>query len=252
MICNNCGAHFDDDLPKCPYCGDFHYAGAQKEYMDKLENMKENLDTLEKSVPQMYTDELKTQVKHVRKIVLIIISILAVLMLLFFMCFHLDSFSSRDEKQVLLFTKETYPVADEYYEAGDYEGLLTFYHTSMSENENADFYSWDHYAFLICYENLTFFRDAAEKLDTDNFSDYDMQELLYCYISNHYYQKGYPMEKNDQELVSSFEEEMEAVIDSLSLTEEELKEFNDLLNANEYPSWSDIDKFSQKVYKRIY
>lgn len=39
MICNNCGAHFDDDLPKCPYCGDFHYAGAQKEYMDKLENV---------------------------------------------------------------------------------------------------------------------------------------------------------------------------------------------------------------------
>lgn len=159
MICNNCGAHFDDDLPKCPYCGDFHYAGAQKEYMDKLENMKENLDTLEKSVPQMYTDELKTQVKHVRKIVLIIISILAVLMLLFFMCFHLDSFSSRDEKQVLLFTKEAYPVADEYYEAGDYEGLLTFYHTSMSENKNADFYfsemqrrNWTRITFLttIC------------------------------------------------------------------------------------------------------
>ena len=41
MICNNCGAHFDDDLPKCPYCGDFHYAGAQKEFMDKLTTVSE-------------------------------------------------------------------------------------------------------------------------------------------------------------------------------------------------------------------
>ena len=253
MICKNCGASFSDNLPKCPYCGAFHYAGAQKEYMGKLEDMKEDLDDLQKSVPEMYTAELKTQAKQVRKIILIIIGILAMLVLLFFAsAFLLDSVGSRDEKEVLLFTKEAFPIADEYYEAGDYDGLLEFYYTSITENENADFYSWDHYPFLICYENLSIFRESAARLGSEDFSDFDMQELFYCYISNRYYQKGYPMEKNDQQLVSSFEEEMESVVDTLALTAEESKEFNDLLNSSEYPSWEEIEDFSKKVYQRIY
>lgn len=51
MICKNCGAHFDDLLPKCPYCGEFHYAGAQKEYMDHLEDMKDDLEDLSEAFP---------------------------------------------------------------------------------------------------------------------------------------------------------------------------------------------------------
>ena len=35
-------------------------------------------------------------------------------------------------------------------------------------------------------------------------------------------------------------------------TEEEQKDFNDFLNANEYPSWDDIKDFSKKIYKRLY
>lgn len=253
MICKNCGGHFDDNLPKCPYCGAFHYAGARKEYMGKLEGIKEDLDDLHETVPEMYTTEFKKQAKHVRKIVLIIVGILSALALLFFASvFLLDSAGSRDEKEVLLFTKEAFPIADEYYGAGDYEGLLDFYYTSITENENADFYNWDHYPFLICYENLSIFRECAAKLGTEDFSDFDMQEIFYCYISSRYYQKGYPMDETDQQLVSSFEDEMETVIDSLGLTDEESKDFNNLLNSSEYPSWEDINDFSKKVYKRLY
>lgn len=253
MICKNCGASFPDNLPKCPFCGAFHYAGAQKEYMGKLEDMKEDLDDLQEAVPEMYATELKSQAKQVRKIAFVIIGIFAVLILLFFAStFLLDSSGSRDEKSVLLFTKEAYPIADEYYKAGDYDGLLEFYHTSITENENADFYSWEHYPFLTCYENLNLFRESAAKLNTADFSDFDMQEIFYCYISNRYYQKGYPMNEADLQMVSSFEDEMEAVIDDLGLTDEELKEFNDLLNTSEYPSWKEIEDFSKKIYRRIY
>ena len=166
--------------------------------------------------------------------------------------FAFNSVGSRDEKEVLLFTKEAYPIADDYYEAGDYEGLLDFYYASIEENENADFYNWEHYSFLMCYENLCIFRESADKLGSDDFSDFDMHELFYCYISNRYYQKGYPMIEADQLLAAEFEDEMEAVIDSLHLTEEEQKTFNDFLNANEYPSWEEIEDFSKNIYKRLY
>ena len=201
----------------------------------------------------MYANELKSQAKKVRKIALIIGGIFAALVLFFLIStFAFNSVGSRDEKEVLLFTKEAYPIADDYYEAGDYEGLLDFYYASIEENENADFYNWEHYSFLMCYENLCVFRESAGRLGSDDFSDFDMHELFYCYISNRYYQKGYPMDETDQLLAAEFEDEMESVIDSLHLTEEEQKDFNDFLNANEYPSWDDIRDFSKKIYKRLY
>lgn len=253
MICKNCGATFPDNLPKCPYCSEFHYPGAQKEYMGKLNRMKEDLDDLHEEVPKMYSSELRSQAKHARKIALIIAGIFAALILLFAVIFLIsNSAGERDAKAVLLFTKEAYPIADEFYNAGDFEGLLDFYHTSITENENADFYSWDHYPFLICYENYCIFMESAHKIGTKDFSAFDMQELFYCYISNRCYQKGYPLDEADQQIISSFEEEMESFINALHLNDEEYKEFNDFLNTKEYPSWDEIEDFSKKVYKRMY
>ena len=253
MICKNCGAHFDDNLPECPYCGAFHYAGARKEYMGKLEGMREDLDDLHETVPEMYAAELKKQGKHARKIVLIILAVLGALALLLFgVSSFMDSLYKTDAKAELLFTKEAFPIADEYYAAGDYEGLLEFYQTSIEENENASFYNWDHYQFLVCYENLTIFNEVASRLESADFTENDMRDLFFCYISSHFYLKGYPMDHVDLQLVSSFMDEMETVIDSLTLSKEELKEFNDLLNSTGHPSWDEIKDFSKKVYKRIY
>lgn len=253
MICNNCGAHFDDNLPNCPYCSALHYPGARKEYMEKLEDIKENLDDLHETIPEMYTSELKSQTQKVKKIILIIAGIFAAFALLLgIKIFFFDIASSGNQKELLLFTKEAYPIAEEFYAAGDYEGLLNFYQTSIAENEYADFYDWEHYPFLMCYENLTFFREASKKLGTDTSSTLDLQEIFYCYLSNRYYQKGYPMGTDDQELVAAFEDEMEDFINQLQLTEKEQKNFNDLLNSSEYPSWEDIETFSKQVYKRLY
>lgn len=60
------------------------------------------------------------------------------------------------------------------------------------------------------------------------------------------------MESSDQQLVSSFEDEMEDVIYQLQLTDEEQKDLNDLLSAGEYPSLKDIEDFSSRVYQRLY
>ncbi len=253
MICKNCGADFDDNLPKCPYCGAFSYAGAEKEYMERLDDLKEDLEELQETVPELYTEELKKQAQHVKRTLLIVCAVVAVLALGIFGLTRLsDSFYEYDSKAALLFAKEAYPVADEYYAAGDYEGLLEFYQTSIEENENADFYNWEHYPFLMCYENYTFFMEAASLIDTKDFSEFNMTELFFCYVSNRDYLKGYPMDEADQQLVSSYEDEMEAVIDSIGLNEKEKKELNDLFNSSDYVSWDEIENFSKKIYQRIY
>lgn len=252
MICKNCGAEFDDNLPKCPYCGEFSYAGAEKEYMGRLEDLKEDLEDLEEEIPELYSGELKKQAKDVRKIVLIIGAIILVLGLALFGFNRLmDSLWEYDAKAELLFTKEAYPKADEYYAAGDYDGLLEFYHTSMEENENASFYDWEHYAFLTCYENYDFFKQSAALLGTGDFSDYDMENIFYSYISNSLSLKEQEMNAEEQELVSSYTGEMKEFIDGLGLTPKEQQEFENLLNSSNYPAWDEISDLGKKVYKRM-
>lgn len=253
MICKNCGAHFDDHLPECPYCGQFSYSGAEKEYMDRLKNLKEDLEDLNETVPEIYTGEFQKQVKHTRKMILIIsVLVLGLILLAFAGRLLLDSLYRNDAKAELLFTKEAFPIADEYYTSGDYEGLLNFYQTSISENRNASFYSWKHYSFLMCYENYDFFKQCAALIGTEELSEYDMTELFYCYIANQYYLKNDSMDPADRQLVSSYADEMDEAIELLSLTEEEQKIFKNLVNGADYPSWDNISKFGKQVYKRIY
>ena len=40
VICNSCGGEFEDNLPKCPFCGSFHYKGAEAEDLDTLEDIR--------------------------------------------------------------------------------------------------------------------------------------------------------------------------------------------------------------------
>ena len=43
VICESCGAGFDASLVRCPYCGTAYEPAAEEEYMDKLEDVREDL-----------------------------------------------------------------------------------------------------------------------------------------------------------------------------------------------------------------
>ena len=47
IVCTSCGASFDKDEPKCPYCGTLNPYGAEKEYKEKLEDIREKLDVVD-------------------------------------------------------------------------------------------------------------------------------------------------------------------------------------------------------------
>ena len=56
IICPSCGAKIDHTLPKCPYCDNSNPYGAELAYMDKLEDMKEDLAELE-NIPQQEAEK---------------------------------------------------------------------------------------------------------------------------------------------------------------------------------------------------
>ena len=43
IICKSCAAEFDADLVRCPYCGTAYAPAEEKEYMGKLEEVREDL-----------------------------------------------------------------------------------------------------------------------------------------------------------------------------------------------------------------
>ena len=55
--CKSCGAEFEENLAKCPYCGTLNYKGAEQEYLNKLKNIQEDMEDLQE-VPE---DEVKKE-----------------------------------------------------------------------------------------------------------------------------------------------------------------------------------------------
>ena len=43
IICKSCAAEFDADLVRCPFCGTAYAPAEEKEYMGKLEGVREDL-----------------------------------------------------------------------------------------------------------------------------------------------------------------------------------------------------------------
>ncbi|MBR5361192.1 MAG: zinc-ribbon domain-containing protein, partial [Lachnospiraceae bacterium] len=52
--CSNCGAEIKESDTKCPYCGYINEEGAEKEYMEKLYDIRSSLDEVDKEAASGY------------------------------------------------------------------------------------------------------------------------------------------------------------------------------------------------------
>ena len=132
IICSSCGAEFDNDMAKCPYCGTMNYEGAEKEYLEKLEDVREDLDDLNEVPLEETKDELKKQGRLIRKVLMVAIIIGFIL---FGWIMLSEKAYERDEKADFLWKSENFPVMNELYEAGKYEELADFYRQAQEEDK---------------------------------------------------------------------------------------------------------------------
>ncbi|MBQ2896069.1 MAG: hypothetical protein IJE26_05105, partial [Oscillospiraceae bacterium] len=83
LICPNCGAECGAALSRCPYCGTLFAEGAEREYMDKLHDIREDMAELA-AVPGLGAkSELKRQGRRIRRVALLTALAAALLALLF-------------------------------------------------------------------------------------------------------------------------------------------------------------------------
>ena len=71
VICDSCGAEFSNDEPKCPYCGTMNYDGAEKEYFEKLENVRSDMEDLKTVSAEETKKEFKKQGSFIKKVLVV-------------------------------------------------------------------------------------------------------------------------------------------------------------------------------------
>lgn len=161
VVCNSCGAQFSNEEPKCPYCGTMNYDGAEKEYFEKLEDIREGVEELNTVPVQETKAELKKQGKLIKKVVIVVLVLAAVLGGIIFLQ---EKSYDRDEKADFLWREENYPKMNAMYEEEQYEELVAFYR--QAEEEDKPVYMWEHAEFVRAYDHVQCYYEYEEFLDT--------------------------------------------------------------------------------------
>jgi len=84
-ICESCAGKYDDMLPECPYCGSINYKGAEAEYFNQLEEVREELEDLKEVPVEETKQEFRKQGQFLGKVFLVTVIVLALLILLYFL-----------------------------------------------------------------------------------------------------------------------------------------------------------------------
>ena len=83
VTCPSCGAEFDSSKEKCPYCETLYEPGAEKAYMDRLDEIRRDMDDLKSLTVSETKEELKYMVKKIIIGVGIAVAVVILLLLAF-------------------------------------------------------------------------------------------------------------------------------------------------------------------------
>ncbi len=230
MECKSCGAHFDEMLPACPYCGTMSIKGAQAEYMEKLEDIREDLQDL-KAVP---VEETKKAVKKQTKFVLIIIGVILGLFLLLVLVEVIFGYKppKRDAQADFIWQQENYPILDELYEQGKDQELLDKYYEVLAED--APIYSWEHYEYVSALSLLADFNYILEmEAEGVPLNEYDYTSLLYAGFRVETYEKSTVYTQEELERLQPYIERVREDFNTRwNFTEEETDFFEEAAEKN--------------------
>ena len=161
MICENCGAEIDAHEKACPYCGHINPAGAEEAYMDRLEDLQEDLEDLRDHGRRSDREEMKRQGRRLFRIGLILALVIGLATAGLISLDRLWMRSARDEKALMEFQKKYFGELDALYAAGDDDATLDYMISLLDSGEKGveAVYDWKHYEYI---EALWTYRDGVK------------------------------------------------------------------------------------------
>lgn len=174
--CPNCGAVHAADDARCPYCDALNPAGAEKAYMDELDDIKDDTDELAEDAQRDFNANVQGNAKRIAIIVIVVVAVIAAA---FLASNVMEKRAERQEVQSYQaresFREEHFAELDRLYAAGD-DAALSAYAWSLVDDPGFDaLFAWEHIAYLEVYddwETITFAQEEfrAGKGDIDDYT----------------------------------------------------------------------------------
>lgn len=163
ILCRSCGAEYDGRETKCPWCGTRTDAGAEREYMNKLSDVKEDLEGLSDIPGQSFRRNAGKQIRQIRWIL-----VFAAILFLIPACMMVSA-ELRERaaaKKALAWEKEHFPEFNALYQDGRYEELADRVEEAL--DQELPIWNWRHYSFamaLITLRSAEQCRDLLEQAE---------------------------------------------------------------------------------------
>lgn len=257
ITCSNCGAGFAETLAQCPYCGHIYIPAAEKEYMENLQEIREDMEEIEGITEKIYHKEIRGNVKRVY---LWIISAVLVLLIAIGLFAGLKSLFSYEEseaqlKERILWQKENFPMLDAWYQEKEYEKIVDFMEEAY-EKEGYFCDEWEHYEYILQYENYRSCQILQRKIEENaGISEFEAGELMYCTMALVQYEKGYKTQSYSGEDLENLEQWKEQVrnwfLENLDYTEAEFCAMEEKVYRDGYLSYELCGTYKKEILEKI-
>ena len=243
IICPSCGAEFEPDKVKCPFCGTIYYKAAEAEYMNKLEDVKEDLDELKDSADR----ETKGQFKKILRWVIILLIIFAAIGAA--VLIHDEMRRKRyeeEDRQEYLWRSKNYSVMNDLYDKGEYEQLLVLYDKATKEGHNL--YNFPHNDFCVCLRDVVSAGESIKRYENDEITPEELlHRELYLFRMDTYNN----ITEDERSMLDKMRKPyLDDFYGRFDMTEEELDKFKSELKNGQYIGYSEcIDYLEKKGLK---
>ena len=192
MYCSNCGAEINDNVSYCPYCGVMNVRAAENEYMEKLEDIREDTEQL----TDVSEHQTRAGIRHAGRKTFIVLLIVAFVAAGFFMLGRFLERQLRHEsanrvQKELEFKDKYFTKLDEYYAAGDDAATADYLSGISAEDGSSILDRWKHYTYMQYYEDYRYIRSVSGMEINDHFRKYDYADILYAGIELIYETRSY-------------------------------------------------------------
>lgn len=264
MICPNCGARVAENEAKCPYCGTMYYPEAERQYMEKLDDIKEEMDQMPEKTAEIY----KKRTGHSVKKLMTGIGIGCAVLLAVVGGYRLKEAAEEKkdhENQIMQmqWLREHETMLDELYKNGEFDKIMEI----REANPEIDFGRWDHATFLIYYRYYVLCCGYEERLEAGETLDaYELGQAAMAAMSLLYEAEEEPeldedsrevysfgLTKKDMEYIEEYQEIAQTLLhEKLMVTEEEAKRFYQE-NRDEYGivSWEAFEEYGKTLEDRL-
>ena len=252
MYCGNCGGEITEKDAYCPYCGVMNVRAAETEYMEKLEDIRENTEKLGDEGGR----HTKKEIRRVGKFAAFVFIIVAVFVTgLFVFSWAMDNVffgSGRNARDEAAFKEKYFPKLEELYASGDMDATCDYLNEIGGEDGAEVLQMWPHYKYISYYMDYKIVHAIpGTELDND-FWNLKYDEVLYAGIEL-IYQAGYFGQKNmsaeETEKVKKYASEAEDIFSEyLSLDKSELDEiYRNCTDEEGYVYYTKIQEWAKKT-----